>query len=176
MNISDILQKAHSNILEVTTSTLTLDALSEEVAHIEETLSDATIAASSIPLHRKRLANLRGHLTNMILQLDKLEASLEQDKDTLLRQLFIAKRGVTHIAINPQPFSAKPIRRSAAPGQPNRPRPPQKSEADRAMAKLSAQLQKNPQLLAQLQAKLSNSLGSSTLTTASTPSEEPNQQ
>ena len=171
MNISDILQKAHSSILEVTTSTLTLDALSEEVAHIEETLSDATIAASSIPLHRKRLANLRGHLTNMILQLDKLEASLEQDKDTLLRQLFIAKRGVTHIAINPQPFSAKPIKRSDYLNpKANRPKPPQKSEADRAMARLSAQLQKNPQLLAQLQAKLSNSL------TSTPPVEEPNQQ
>ena len=176
MNISDILQKAHSSILEVTTSTLTLDALSEEVALIESTLSDATIAASSIPLHRRRLANLRGLLTNMILQLDKLEVSIEQDKDTLLRQLFIAKRGVTHIAINPKPFSAKPIKRSAAPGQATKPKPPQKSEADRAMARLSAQLQKNPQLLAQLQAKLSNSLGSSPQSTPSTPSEDTNQQ
>ena len=153
MNISDILHQAHGNILSVHTHNEEISDLSALVTQIEQTRTDILDARGQIELHRRELRSLRGRITNMLLHLDKLDLSLQRDDDSLLIQDHIARKGVTKVKINQQAFSG-PKRQSPTTLRTTTTKAANSNNTDKDLQKLRAALTSNPQLLAQLQAKL----------------------
>lgn len=153
MNLSDILHQAHGNILSVHTHNEEISDLSAQITEIEQTRTDILDARGQIELHRRELRTLRGRITNMLFHLDKLDLSLQRDDDSLLIQDHIARKGVTKVKINQQAFYG-PKRQSPTTRRTTPKADTTNKVADKDLQKLRAALTSNPQLLAQLQAKL----------------------